>query len=135
MIVLCDAVGRDAHSGKWMLTGLFDTVLVPRFPATHASMDVFFRLWLSGHQPAGGPAERLEATLALRGPSGQESELAPFALAPGIHGLVEGSLRIHHLPLPEPGAYELRLLVAGEPVARTWLRAEALPDPASAVVQ
>lgn len=135
MLVVCDVVGRDAHSGKWMLTGLFDTVLVPRFPATHGSLDVFFRLWAAGGRSPTGPPERLEATLLLRSPSGRVSELAPFSVSPGAHGLVEGSLRVHHLPLPEPGLYELSLLVAGQRVATTRLRAEALPDRASTVVQ
>jgi len=136
VFVLCDVVGRDAHSGKWMLTGLFDTVLVPRFPAQHPTMDLFFRLWVvangTGETAASAP---LSATVSFRTPSGQRGTLPAFALTPGIHGLVEGSLRVQNFPLPEPGAYELELLVGGLTVARTWLRAEALPDRRSTPIQ
>ncbi len=137
VFLVCDVVGRDAHSGKWMLTGLFDTVWVPRFPAAHPAMDVFFRLWIAepGHEPAGDPAGRHLALVTYRTPSGERGEFPAFVLTPGPNGLAEGSFRVQHFPLPEPGAYAFELVVDGEPVSRTWLRAETLPDRSGATVQ
>jgi hypothetical protein len=134
VFLVCDVVGRDAHSGKWILTGLFDTVWVERFPAAHAAMDVFFRVWIRSQE--GAPSrDRHPAVIAYRTPSGRRGELPPFVLAPSANGLAEGSFRVQQFPLPEVGAYEFELVVDGRSVSRTWLRAEALPDRSGSTVQ
>lgn len=132
VFLLCDVVGRDAHSGKWILTGLFDTVWVERFPAAHASMDVFFRIWLRGGDAGGA---RCVGRIAYRTPAGQQGELPGFVLAPSATGLAEGSVRVQQFPLPQSGSYEFELSIDGTPVSRTWLRAEALPDRAATALQ
>ena len=57
-LLLCDAAARDAQSGKWTLTGVFDAVWAPQFPAVHQMMDVYFRV-IEGQTPDPAWDERI----------------------------------------------------------------------------
>ena len=117
-LLLCDAAARDPQTGKWTLAGVFDAVWAEQFPAVHQTMDVYFRLRLSG-----SPAVQL----FCRTPAGAVNLLATVGVNPAPSGLVEGAVRVTELELGAPGEYRFELQVAGEPLAATGLVVAQLP--------
>jgi hypothetical protein len=117
-LLLCDAAARDAQSGKWTLSGVFDAVWAPEFPAVHQVMDVYFRLRVTGT-----PAMRL----LYRAPGGTTQLLATIGVQASGRGLVEGAVRVTGLPLAVPGDYRFELEVDGQAIGATGLTVAALP--------
>jgi len=117
-LLLCDSAARDAETGKWTLVGVFDAVWAPQFPAVHQSMDVYFRLRVTGSAAV---------RLFCRPPSGAAHLLATLSVTPAPRGLVEGAVRVAGLELAVPGEYRFDLQVDGEPLGATGLTVAALP--------
>jgi uncharacterized protein DUF6941 len=118
-LLLCDAAARNAQSGKWTLTGVFDAVWAPEFPAVHQVMDVYFRLRVTDR-----PAVRL----LCRAPDDTVQLLATIGLQPSARGLVEGAVRVTGLQLAVPGDYRFELEVDGQTIGATGLTVAALPS-------
>jgi hypothetical protein len=117
-LLLCDAAARDAKSGKWTLTGVFDAVWAPDFPAVHQVMDVYFRLRVDG-----APAVRL----LCRIPDGATQLLATINVQPSARGLVEGAVRVSGLQLAVAGDYRFELEADGQTIGATALTVASLP--------
>ena len=117
-LLLCDAAARDAQSGKWTLTGVFDAVWAAEFTAVHQVMDVYFRLRVTG-----APAVRL----LCRAPDGTMQLLATIGMQPQARGLVEGAVRVTGLQLAVPGEYRFEFEADGQPIGATALTVAALP--------
>jgi hypothetical protein len=120
--LLCDSAARDGQTGKWTLVGVFDAVWAAQFPARHQSMDVYFRLRLTG-----SPAVQL----FCRTPAGDVSLLATVGVNPAPRGLVEGTVRVEGLELSEAGEYRFELQVDGQPLGATGLVVAQLPPRSS----
>jgi hypothetical protein len=120
-LLLCDTANRDAQTGKWTLTGVFDAVWAERFPAVHQSMDVYFRL-----RATGAPAVQL----SCRTPADETHLLATLAVTTPPRGLAEGAVRVLGFQLPVPGEYRFELQVDGRVAGATTLVVAELP-PAS----
>jgi len=117
-LLLCDAATRDAQTGKWTLTGVFDAVWAPQFPAVHQVMDVYFRLRVSEAPPL---------RLLCRAPDGVVHLLATIGVQPSARGLVEGSVRVTGLQLAVPGDYRFEVEADGQTLGGTALTVAALP--------
>lgn len=118
VLLLCDAAARDARSGKWTLTGVFDAVWAPEFPAVHHTMDVYFRLRVDEASPV---------RLLCRAPDGALQLLATIGVEPAARGLVEGAVRVAGLRLAVPGDYRFELEAGGRTLGGTGLTVAALP--------
>lgn len=121
--LLCDAVARDAQSGKWILTGVFTTLWAPSFPATHPSMDAFFRLRFDPP----GPSAPVPVAIAYQGPAGTPHRLADLQVRPDRSGLTEGYVRLQGLRLDEPGTYRFMITVGDTAVGGTTIIAATTP--------
>ena len=117
-LLLCDAAARDTQTGKWTLTGVFDAVWAPQFPAVHQVMDVYFRLRVSDAPPM---------RLFCRAPDGAMQLLATIGVKPAARGLVEGAVRVAGLQLAVSGDYRFELEVDGQTLGATALTVAALP--------
>lgn len=121
-LLLCDSAARDAQTGKWTLSGVFDAVWAAQFPAIHASLDVYFRLRTAGSPPV---------ELRCRTPSDSVAVLAAVTVTPSPRGLVEGVVRVVRLEFAVPGEYRFELYADGAMVGETGLTVAQLPTPAS----
>lgn len=119
-LLLCDSATREAQSGEWTLSGVFDALWVQRFPTVHQSMDVYFRI------RSDGP---IRADLACQEPSGSMRPLATLDIEPSARALVEGAVRLTGVELAMPGEHRFVLQVAGEPLGATSLIVAQLPEP------
>lgn len=128
-LLLCDAAARDARTGKWTLTGVFDVIWAERFPAVHESLDVYFRLRFEGQagRPDGAAVRDLTLRVVYRGPSGPLGAAEPVALTAPARGMAEGAVRITRLPLPTPGEHAFEVSVDGRAVGTTILTVTQLP--------
>jgi hypothetical protein len=123
-LLLCDSASRDGQTGKWTLTGVFDSVWAERFPAVHQSMDVYFRF-----RATGAPAVQL----FCRTPAGAVNLLATVGVHAAPRGLVEGAVRLAGLGFGEPGEFQFELHVDGPPLGTTSLVVEQLPARSSSL--
>jgi hypothetical protein len=121
-LLLCDSAARDGQSGKWTLVGIFDAVWAEQFPAVHQSLDVYFRLRVSG-----GPGVQL----FCRTPAGALDLLATIGVNARPSGLAEGTVRVTGLELGGPGEYRFELHVDGQALGATGLMVAQLPAPAN----
>lgn len=119
-LLLCDVAQRDAQTGKWTLHGVFDAVWAAAYPATHQTLDVYFRVRITG-------APRLD--VVCRDPAGAVVFVTAVAPPPAPRGLVEGAVRVLGLELAAPGEYRFELQVDGAGVGSTGLIVGRLPRP------
>ncbi len=120
--LLCDSAARDEQTGKWTLTGVFDAVWTPRFPAVHSLLDVYFRL-----RTAGAPLVELR----FRTPSHMVTVVASVTTTAAPRGVIEGAVRMTGLELAAPGEYRFELYVDGAAAGETSLIAAELPAASS----
>ncbi len=131
-LLLCDSVSRDAATGKWILTGVFNVVSAASFPVTHSSMDAFVRVRFDGaDRPTDG--DRPTLVLACRGPDGDRREMSALPLQVDASGLAEGFLRIQGFPFEQPGVYHFDGLVDGRRVGGTVLSVTQTRQPGETV--
>jgi hypothetical protein len=106
--LLCNSVSIDEASRNTDILGVFDVVLVKRFPATHTNCAVYARLHLWDE-----PKARL--SIVMEAPAMTKTQLlAPVEMKPDLNGRVKLICRLERLVLPEEGIYTLQLLVNGK---------------------
>jgi hypothetical protein len=127
-LLLCDAATRDATSGKWTLSGVFDVIWAGSFPAVHESLDVYFRLRVQS-RASDAATQSLTLRVVYRGPQGALGAAEPVTLTLPHRGMAEGAVRIARLPLPGPGDHAFEVHVDGRCVGETVLTAALLPPP------
>lgn len=121
-LLLCDSAARDEQTGKWTITGVFDAVWAPKFPAVHPSLDVYFRLRTEGAPPV---------ELRFRDRSGTARVLATVTVTATTRSVIEAAVRVADLALAEPGEYRFELWVDGAAAGETALTAAELPAASS----
>jgi hypothetical protein len=110
-MILCDQVYREPVTRKCTLLGTFSTIFAPSFPAVHGAMFLYVQL-TDGH----GEYEldlkisRLEPD-SLDGPPLFAVKL-PVTFS-SRSTVVELSLGLGNLPIPQPGEYRLMLEYRG----------------------
>jgi hypothetical protein len=106
--VLCNSVRIDETSRNTDILGVFDIVLVKRFPATHTNCAVYARLHLWDEPGA-------SLSIAMETPEMTKRQLlAPMEAKPDLNGRVKLICRIERLALPKEGIYTLQLAVNGK---------------------
>ncbi len=115
-ILVCDDVYQDGLSQKKTLLGLFNTIGSTDFPATHDNVTVFLML-TNGHG-------RYDGTLRFKNES---SGKEVFSMTRAIEfadplAVVELSIHIGTLFLPEPGIYLFEFLIDDKPIAYRKIR-------------
>lgn len=119
-LLLCDSASADPD-GKVTLSGLFDVVWAPRFPAVHAELAVFWKCRF----PAAG-----EAWLVIESPDGR-TLVTTRPLRADRQGMAQEINRFPHLELATAGTYWVQLVDAAGPFAETPLEVRALPAAAA----
>jgi len=111
--LLCDSVARDQMTGKAIITGVFDRIWCPGFPAVHQSMAAYIRLRLSGED---GATRRLQ--LSIRNPAGvnQNGPELPVTVPPT--NVLESVIVLQGLPFESEGAYAFELALDGRILSR-----------------
>lgn len=126
--LICDDV-RIEMGNKMSLMGIFQNILLPRFPATVVKFAV-----LSHWQGKG----TFTSELRILGPSGTEgvrSHATTFTIASGGHA--DNVTFFTNVTFPEPGTYRIQVVLAGEVVREIPLRVQQVPQqspPASGTV-
>jgi hypothetical protein len=119
--ILCDAVAVDPNNGKKTLVGVFSHVGCDRYPT--AWWVSLFAAFADVHAPL---------TIAVRFVrAGQDTPLVAAEIqvaGSGRLGFFECVLPPVHLPLPEPGLYEVQFWVAGQHLGGVDLTASAKPQ-------
>ncbi len=106
--LLCNSVSIDEKSRNTNILGVFDVVLVKRFPATHTNCAVYARLHL-WHEP------KARLSIAIETPTMTKRQLlGPMEMKPDLNGRVKLICRLERLALPQEGIYTLQLLVDGK---------------------
>jgi hypothetical protein len=99
-----------------IIHGVFDRIWAKKFPAVHSSCAVYFRIRFDEVPPDCKLAIVVVTPSGLRQPMPE----VPVAIA---NGLAQGNINIEGFPLPEPGDYELELLINGSRAAGFLLTA------------
>src|ERR1700678_3706128 len=125
--LLCNSVSIDETSRNTDIRGVFEVVLVKRFPATHTNCAVYARLHLWDEPGA-------SLSIVMETPEMTKRQLlAPMEVKPDLNGRVKLICRIERLALPKEGIYTLQLAVNGKTrseylVTAVKRRSRPLPD-------
>jgi hypothetical protein len=106
--LLCNSVSIDETSRNTDILGVFDVVLVKRFPATHTNCAVYARLHVWDEPGA-------HVSIVMDTPAMTKRQLlAPMEMKPDLNGIVKLICRLPRLALPQEGIYTLQLVVNGK---------------------
>jgi hypothetical protein len=106
--LLCNSVSIDETSRNTDIRGVFEVVLVKRFPATHTNCAVYARLHLWDEPGA-------SLSIVMETPEMTKRQLlAPMEVKPDLNGRVKLICRIEQFALPKEGIYTLQLVVNGK---------------------
>lgn len=121
-LILCDSAIVDETSKKKTLVGIFDRILVERFPATHRPLTIYARLT----DAEGRYDFRVDYVQVKTDKILAQGKLAgidiPDRLTP-----FEILLTPPPIPIPEPGQYEFRVWANGRYVGRVAFTVEEAP--------
>jgi len=108
--LFCDAVVRDAATGKCHVQGVFDRVFSRAFPAIHQRSAIYCRLrGLEANKPA-------NLAMTLKSPSGIVQNMPQLALNASDTGAIETTINHEKFPLPKEGRYTYELFVNSKKV-------------------
>jgi len=107
-MVICDYYYRDAHSGKSILSGTFNSISCPGFPSNHGNCAIYIAI------TDVATAGQLQLIFRKEGTSFSLS-LPPWNVEPidNRRAVIEIGGNINGLPLPEEGDYEFAVLWNG----------------------
>jgi hypothetical protein len=106
--LLCNSVSIDETSRNTDILGVFEVVLVKRFPATHTNCAVYARLHLWDEPGA-------SLSIVMETPEMTKRQLlAPMEVKPDLNGRVKLICRIERFALSKEGIYTLQLVVNGK---------------------
>jgi len=117
-----------SREGKLNILGIFDTIYAPRFPTTHAHMQLVVRFEADAREA--GATRQVE--VQLRTQDGTVLFHLPGAMTvqPGELGetiRTDHILNVTNLNLERPGRYAFDVLVDGQVAATVPLRVEQIP--------
>jgi hypothetical protein len=107
-MVICDYYYRDAHSGKSILSGTFNSISCPGFPSNHGNCAIYIAI------TDVAAAGQLQLLFRKEGTEFSLS-LPPWTVDPADdrRAVIEIGGNINGLPLPEEGTYEFAVLWNG----------------------
>jgi hypothetical protein len=117
-MVVCDYCYRDAHTGKYILAGTFNSINSPSYPSKHGNSAVYIALT--------DIARAGKLQLRFRKEGGDfKMDLPPWNVnAPeSRRAVVEIGGNINGLPLPEEGYYEFAVFWEDSEIFARRLRA------------
>ncbi len=123
-MVICDYYYRDAHTGKSILAGTFNSINSPSFPSKHGNCAVYIALT--------DVAMTGELQLVFRKEGGPfEMQLPPWHVQSpdNRRAVIEIGGNINGLPLPEEGEYEFLVMWNGVEIFSRRLRAVKIEIP------
>lgn len=119
VLVLCDQVIQDAHTGKNTLVGIFDRLFARQYPATHPVVTVFATV-------TGAPNQRIMATLRVFSPTAHLADIAMGEITLSTQGRANIIGVIGGMKIPEPGLYRIVALLNDVDAAETKLLVETV---------
>jgi len=117
-MVICDYYYRDAHTGKSVLAGTFNSINSPAFPSKHGNCAVYLALT--------DVATSGDLQLIFRKEGGSfQMPLPPWQVQSpeNRRAVIEIGGNINGLPLPEEGDYEFLVVWNGTEIFSRRLRA------------
>jgi hypothetical protein len=110
-MVICDYYYRDAHSGKSILSGTFNSISCPGFPSKHGNCAIYIAI-----TDVAAPGQ-LQLIFRKEGTDFSLS-LPAWNVAPADNrrAVIEIGGNINGLPLPEEGTYEFAVLWNGSEI-------------------
>ena len=117
-----------SREGKLNILGIFDTIYAPRFPTTHAHMQLVVRFEADAREAGTTP----QVEVQFRTQDGSVLFRLPGAMTvqPGELGetiRTDHILNVTSLNLEHPGRYAFDVLVDGQVAATVPLRVEQIP--------